>query len=370
MLYLLASHSDVFGPLRLFQYITFRTASSIVFALTLSIVMGPLFIRTLQSFSASQLAGREGLDMHEHKQGTPTMGGVLVVAVLSLTMLLFGNFSNRYIPMMLLMTIGLAAVGFIDDFLKLTKNPKGLSSKQKLLGQIFISGAVACALYIHPVESARLWMLEAVGVHHGTAITVPFFKDVLIELSWLYVPFVILVIVGTSNAVNLTDGLDGLAAGSALASAVALAGLAYLIGNIKFSTYLNVAYVRDAGELCVFLGALVGALLGFLWFNAHPAEIFMGDTGSLALGGIIGTVAIIIKQELLLLIIGGVFVAEALSVILQVASFRLRGKRIFLMAPLHHHFEKKGWAESKVIVRFWIMSFIFTMMALASLKLR
>lgn len=370
MFYVLSGFSGVYGPLRVFQYITVRTAFATIMALMFSILLGPRFIRALGNLRVATEGGREGMEIHDHKQGTPTMGGLLIVAALSLTMLLFGNFSNRYVPLVMLVTIGLAAVGFIDDFTKLVRGARGLSARYKLLGQLFISLTVGFALYLHPIEAGRLWESPEIGMRYGTIVGVPFLKNVLVDLSWFYIPFVALVIVGASNAVNLTDGLDGLAAGSTLGCTVALAGLSYLIGNVKFSAYLNVMYVRDVGELTVFLGALIGALLGFLWFNTHPAEVFMGDTGSLALGGIVGVIAVIIKQELLLVIIGGIFVAEALSVIIQVASYRLTGKRVFLMAPLHHHFEKKGWKEPKVIVRFWIVSFVLTMLAIATLKLR
>jgi phospho-N-acetylmuramoyl-pentapeptide-transferase len=371
MLYHLAALSDIFGPLRLFQYITVRTAMATMTALFLSILLGPWFISALQRLRVAHLAERAELGFHEHKLGTPSMGGLLIVGVLCFTMVLFGNFTNRYVSLLLLVTIGLASVGFIDDYLKLTKrNPKGLSGRYKLLGQALLALTVGVSLYILPVEGGNLWKGEAVGTSYGTILAVPFFKRILIPLGILYIPFVVVVIVGASNAVNLTDGLDGLAAGSTIACAFALAALTYLIGHTNFSSYLNVMYIRDVGEMTVFLGALIGALLGFLWFNTYPAQVFMGDTGSLALGGALGTVAVIIKQELLLVIIGGIFVAEALSVIIQVASFQLTGRRVFRMAPLHHHFELAGWPEPKVIVRFWIISFVLTLFALATLKLR
>jgi phospho-N-acetylmuramoyl-pentapeptide-transferase len=371
MLYHLAAFADSFGPLRLFQYITVRTALATMTALFLSILLGPWFIRTLQRLRVAHLAEREELGFHEHKLGTPSMGGLLIVGVLCFSMILFGNFTNRYVSLLLLVTIGLASVGFIDDYLKLTKrNPKGLSGRYKILGQTLLALTVGVSLYILPVEAGNLWMGESVGTEYGTILAVPFLKKILIPLGILYIPFVVIVIVGASNAVNLTDGLDGLAAGSTIACAFALAGLTYLIGHTEFSSYLNVMYIRNVGEMTVFLGALIGALLGFLWFNAYPAQVFMGDTGSLALGGALGTVAVIIKQELLLVIIGGIFVAEALSVIIQVLSFQLTGRRVFRMAPLHHHFELAGWPEPKVIIRFWIIAFVLTLFALATLKLR
>lgn len=370
MLYYLAFWSAHFGPLRLFQYITVRTAGATLTALLLSILLGPGFIRSLQRLRIAHAKEREELDFHLHKLGTPTMGGLLMIGVLCFAMLLFGNFGNRYITLLMLVTVGLAAIGFIDDYLKLIRDPRGLPARYKLLGQVLIALAVGVSLYLRPIECGKLWLGEPVSILHGTALAFPFFKKVLVDLAWFYIPFVVIVIVGTSNAVNFTDGLDGLAGGTTLSCTVAFAGLCYLIGNVNFSTYLNVLYVRDVGEISVFLGALIGALLGFLWFNTYPAEIFMGDTGSLALGGILGTVAVVTKQELLLLVIGGIFVAEMLSVILQVASYQTTGRRIFRMAPLHHHFEKLGWPEPKVIVRFWIVSFILTLLAVATLKLR
>jgi phospho-N-acetylmuramoyl-pentapeptide-transferase len=371
MLYLLSAFSDLYGPLRLFQYITVRSAFAAAFALLVSILLGPGFIAALQRLRVAHLADREELGFHAHKLGTPTMGGLLVIGVICLTMLLFGNFGNRYISLVILVTVGLASIGFIDDYLKLTKrNPKGLSGRYKLVGQVFFAGMIGLSLFVAPIEAGRLWLGEAVGIQYGSVLAVPFLKQFLIPLGWLFVPFVILVITGTSNAVNLTDGLDGLATGALLACAISLGGLTYLTGHSNFSTYLNVMYIRDVGELTVFIGALIGALLGFLWFNAYPAQVFMGDTGSLAFGGAIGTIAIIIKQELLLVLIGGIFVAEALSVIIQVASFKLTGRRVFRMAPLHHHFELKGWPEPKVIVRFWIAAFVMALLALTTLKLR
>ncbi|PIU48809.1 MAG: phospho-N-acetylmuramoyl-pentapeptide-transferase [Candidatus Hydrogenedentes bacterium CG07_land_8_20_14_0_80_42_17] len=371
MFFYLAQLSHHLGPLRLFQYITVRTALATIVPLILTIYIGPYFIESLKRFRVAHLGERDELNFHAHKLGTPTMGGLLIVSMISFSILLFGNLQNRYVSLLFLVMVGLASVGFIDDYLKLTKrNPKGLSAKYKLLGQIVLSGSVAASLFILPCEAGKIWMNETVSTAYGASITIPFIKNVILHLGWLYIPFVILVIVGSSNAVNLTDGLDGLATGCMLACSVSLAGLTYVAGHYNFSSYLNVLYIRDAAEITVFLGAMIGALLGFLWFNSYPAEVFMGDTGSLSLGGALGTVAIFIKQELLLVIIGGIFVAEALSVIIQVASFKTTGKRIFKMAPLHHHFELSGWAEPKVIVRFWIISFILTMIALATLKLR
>ncbi len=371
MLQFLAHFETAWGPLRLFQYITVRTALATLTALFVSIFVGPYFIQALQRLRVSHAAERTELDFHKQKLGTPTMGGLLMVGVLCLAMLLFGNFENRYVSLLVLVTVGLASVGFIDDFLKLTRrNPKGLSGRWKLFGQVLFALCVGLSLYLLPVESGRLWLQETVGTENGTMLAIPFFKKVLLPLGWLFIPFVMVVIVGSSNAVNLTDGLDGLATGCTIACTVSLAGLTYVTGHSNIASYLNVIYIRDVGEISVFLGALIGALLGFLWFNAYPAQVFMGDTGSLALGGALGTVAVIIKQELLLVVIGGIFVAEALSVIIQVASFQTTGRRVFKMAPLHHHFELSGWPEPKVIVRFWIISFVLTLMSLATLKLR
>jgi phospho-N-acetylmuramoyl-pentapeptide-transferase len=365
------------APLRVlnvFQYITFRTAYASITALLISLFLGPWLINRLRDFQIGQHIREEGPKSHQKKAGTPTMGGVLIVVSIILPTLLWASLRNRYVWVAVLATFAYATVGFTDDYIKIVhKRSLGLTAREKIGFQILVSLAVA------------VFLLYLMNVHeYDTKLNVPFFKafapTLLIERLfttpfWFfgYLPFLIfvsIVIVGSSNAVNLTDGLDGLAIGCTLIASTALTALTYITGNARFSDYLDISYIRQAGELTIFCGSMVGASLGFLWYNAHPAEVFMGDVGSLALGGAIGTIAVIIKQELLLIFIGGVFVAEALSVMIQVASFKMRGKRIFKMAPLHHHFELQGWSESKVIIRFWIVSLILALFSLSTLKLR
>jgi phospho-N-acetylmuramoyl-pentapeptide-transferase len=365
------------APLRVlnvFQYITFRTAYASITALLISLFLGPWLISRLRDFQIGQHIREEGPKSHQKKAGTPTMGGVLIVVSIILPTLLWASLRNRYVWVAVLATFAYATVGFTDDYIKIVhKRSLGLTAREKMGFQILVSLAVA------------VFLLYLMNVHeYDTKLNVPFFKTfaptLLIERLfstpfWFfgYLPFLIfvsVVIVGSSNAVNLTDGLDGLAIGCTLIASTALTALTYITGNARFSDYLDISYIRQAGELTIFCGSMVGASLGFLWYNAHPAEVFMGDVGSLALGGAIGTIAVIIKQELLLIFIGGVFVAEALSVMIQVASFKMRGKRIFKMAPLHHHFELQGWSESKVIIRFWIVSLILALFSLSTLKLR
>jgi phospho-N-acetylmuramoyl-pentapeptide-transferase len=365
------------APLRVlnvFQYITFRTAYASITALLISLFLGPWLISRLRDFQIGQHIREEGPKSHQKKAGTPTMGGVLIVVSIILPTLLWASLRNRYVWVAVLATFAYATVGFTDDYIKIVhKRSLGLTGREKMGFQILVSLAVA------------VFLLYLMNVHeYDTKLNVPFFKTfaptLLIDRLfstpfWFfgYLPFLIfvsVVIVGSSNAVNLTDGLDGLAIGCTLIASTALTALTYITGNARFSDYLDISYIRQAGELTIFCGSMVGASLGFLWYNAHPAEVFMGDVGSLALGGAIGTIAVIIKQELLLIFIGGVFVAEALSVMIQVASFKMRGKRIFKMAPLHHHFELQGWSESKVIIRFWIVSLILALFSLSTLKLR
>ena len=363
-----------FGPFRIFRYLTFRTAFASLTALFMALIVGPAVIRHLRDFQIQQYIRDEGPQAHRKKAGTPTMGGVLITIAIVIPTLLWADLGNRYVWIAVLSTLAFAAVGFTDDYLKIVNRRNlGLTGRKKLALQVLISIAVALALIV----------LQHNG-QYSTRLVVPFFKkfrpDLIIDrllhthlwpLAFLpFVLFVVLVIVGSSNAVNLTDGLDGLAIGCTIIAAGALTILTYVSGNARLADYLEIQKITDAGELTVFCGAMVGSSIGFLWYNAHPAEIFMGDVGSLALGGAIGTIAVIIKQELLLPFIGGVFVLEALSVILQVGSYKLRQKRIFKMAPLHHHFELLGWSESKVIVRFWIMSLVFALFALTTLKLR
>jgi phospho-N-acetylmuramoyl-pentapeptide-transferase len=364
-----------FSPLNVFRYITVRTAMASTSALLLSLLLGPWVIERLRDLQVKQYIREEGPKAHHKKAGTPTMGGVLIVAAIVIPTLLWADLRNPYVILATGATLAFGTIGFVDDYNKVVrKRNMGLRPRAKFSWQVLTCVAVGIVLL----------SLQSQGVY-STQLSVPFFKrlhpDLVISsllvhrFIWplAYVPFVlflVLVIVGCSNAVNLTDGLDGLAIGCVLVSAVALTVLTYLSSNAKFADYLDIQKIPDAGELVIFCGSLAGASLGFLWYNAHPAEMFMGDVGSLALGGAIGTVAVIIKQEILLLSIGGVFVMEALSVIIQVGSFKLTGKRVFRMAPLHHHFELLGWSESKIIVRFWIVALVFALFSLTTLKLR
>jgi phospho-N-acetylmuramoyl-pentapeptide-transferase len=364
-----------FSPLNVFRYITVRTAMASTSALLLSLLLGPWVIERLRELQVKQYIREEGPKAHHKKAGTPTMGGVLIVAAIVIPTLLWADLRNPYVILATGATLAFGTIGFVDDYNKVVrKRNLGLRPRAKFSLQVLTCIAVGIVLL----------SLQSQGAY-STQLSVPFFKrlhpDLVIssllahDFIWplAYVPFVlflVLVIVGCSNAVNLTDGLDGLAIGCVLVSAVALTVLTYLSSNAKFADYLDIQKIPDAGELVIFCGSLAGASLGFLWYNAHPAEMFMGDVGSLALGGAIGTVAVIIKQEILLLSIGGVFVMEALSVIIQVGSFKLTGKRVFRMAPLHHHFELLGWSESKIIVRFWIVALVFALFSLTTLKLR
>jgi phospho-N-acetylmuramoyl-pentapeptide-transferase len=373
LLYLKLFH--YFPPFRIFRYLTFRTAFASLTALFTGLVIGPLVISRLREFQIGQYIREEGPKAHQKKAGTPTMGGLLIVISIVVPTLLWADLSNRFVWVAVFATCGFAAIGFADDYTKVVhRRNLGLTGKAKIGLQIAVSILVAVGLIA----------MQTRGLY-STRLLVPFFKqfspDLVIEslkraphlwpLAFLpFVLFVAVVIVGSSNAVNLTDGLDGLAIGCTVIAAGALAVLTYVSGHATFASYLELPRMPQVGELTVFCGAMVGAAIGFLWYNAHPAEVFMGDVGSLALGGAIGTVAVMIKQELLLPFIGGVFVIEALSVILQVGSYKLRRKRIFKMAPLHHHFELLGWSESKIIVRFWIASLVFALFALTTLKLR
>ncbi len=341
-----------------FRYITFRTAMATVTALVLSFVLGPWLVRKLRALQAGGETIREDTpERHRAKAGTPTMGGILILVAILGSTLLWANLKNRYVWIIVLTTAGLGLLGLLDDVRKL-RTRKGLSAKQKLGAQILLVGVLLLSLYLFPVEGFT------------TRLAIPFFKGWLVSLGWLWIPFALLVIVGSSNAVNLTDGLDGLAVGPVIIAGGAFAIIAYLTGHFIAAEYLRIPNVKGAGELTVFAGALVGASLGFLWFNSYPAQVFMGDVGSLALGGAIGTLAVLTKAELLLPLIGGLYVVEAGSVIIQVVAFKLTGKRVFRMAPLHHHYELEGWAEPKIIVRFWIISFVLALLALTTLKLR
>lgn len=348
----------VFSFFNVFRYITFRTIFASITALLICLVVGPWMIRKLQSLQIGQQIREDGPQSHLVKKGTPTMGGVLIILSVVISTLLWANLSVNYVWLILLVTVGYGLIGFIDDYRKLTdKSSKGISGKAKLIAEIIIALFVSLIIYFKPGFNSQ--------------VALPFFKTVLPNLGWGYIILATFIIVGAANAVNLTDGLDGLAIGPATICFATYVLFAYFAGNVKVASYLQISYVPGAGELAVFCGALVGAALGFLWFNAYPAEVFMGDVGSLSLGGALGTMAIITKQEILLAIVGGVFVLETFSVIFQVGYFKLtQGKRIFRMAPLHHHFELKGWAEPKVIVRFWIISILLALIAMSTLKLR
>jgi len=326
-------------------------------ALMISFLLGRPLVDYLRAFQIGQMVRDDGPQSHLGKTGTPTMGGLLILFAMTLSCLLWTRLDNVYFWLVLGVTLSYGGVGFMDDYLKITRHShKGLSGKQKLGLQLLIGGLVGLFLWADP--------------GFKTTLTFPFFKNVNPDLGILYIPFTALVIAGASNAVNLTDGLDGLAIGPVMVCGITYLVFAYVVGHLKLSHYLQVAYVPGSGELCVMIGAMLGAGMGFLWYNAYPAEVFMGDVGSLSLGGLLGAVAVVTKHEIVLAIAGGVFVIEAVSVILQVASFKATGKRIFNMAPIHHHFELKGWPEPKVIVRFWIISIIFALMAMSTLKLR
>ncbi len=356
--YLLYPLHTAYSFFNVFRYITFRTIFASITALLICLVVGPWLIRKLQSLQIDQQIREDGPQSHQIKKGTPTMGGVLIIFAVVISTVLWTNLSINYTWLILLVTVGFGLVGFIDDYRKLAgKNSKGISGKARLSAEMVVALFVSIILYLKPDFNSQ--------------VTIPFFKTVLPNLGWGYVLLSTFIIVGTANAVNLTDGLDGLAIGPATICFATYVLFAYFSGNVKVASYLQIPYVSGSGELAVFCGALVGAALGFLWFNAYPAEIFMGDVGSLSLGAALGTTAIITKQEILLAIVGGIFVVETFSVIFQVGYFRLtQGKRIFRMAPLHHHFELKGWAEPKVIVRFWIISILLALMAISTLKLR
>ncbi|MGE5514918.1 MAG: phospho-N-acetylmuramoyl-pentapeptide-transferase [Bacteroidota bacterium] len=362
MLYnLLTPLADEIGVFNLFKYLTFRTGGAVLTALIVSFLIGPGLIRWLRQWQKQgQPIRTDGPESHLlTKKGTPTMGGFLILIALSVATLLWADLRSQYVWIVLLVTLGYGGIGFMDDFLKVSKkNPKGLPGKLKLLGQIGI--ALIAAGWIFSIQRDPI----------AGSLAVPFFKSVLIQLGWFFVPFAVFVIIGASNAVNLTDGLDGLAIVPVMIAGSVFALISYLVGHAVFANYLQIHYVAGSGELAVFCGALVGAGLGFLWFNAPPAMVFMGDTGSLSMGGALGAISVVTKHELVLAIVGGLFVLETVSVIVQVASYKLTGKRVFRMAPLHHHFEKKGWAEPTVVIRFWIIAGILALVGLSTLKLR
>jgi phospho-N-acetylmuramoyl-pentapeptide-transferase len=358
LLYPLADQISVFN---VFRYLTFRTGGAIITALVISFIVGPFIIRLLREKQGSGQPIREdGPESHLlTKKGTPTMGGVMILLALTLSTLLWADLSNGYVWVVLGVTIAYGGVGFVDDYLKVSRaDSSGLPGRIKLVLQVAIAVA------------AGLWIMQLLPQPLSNTLAIPFFKELLVPLGWGFLALAVLVMVGASNAVNLTDGLDGLAIGPVMIAAGVFGIIAYLVGNVAFSQYLQLYYVSGSGELAVLCGGLVGSGLGFLWFNAPPAKVFMGDTGSLALGGALGVISVVTKHELVLAIVGGLFVLETVSVIVQVISFKLTGKRVFRMAPLHHHFEKKGWAEPTIVIRFWIIASVLALIGLSTLKLR
>lgn len=361
MLYhILVPLAEQFTPLNVFRYLTFRTGGAVITALIVSFLFGPVLIRMLKTRqSAGQPIRTDGPEGHLAKKGTPTMGGFLILLALSIATLLWADLRNRYVWAALGVTMAFGLIGFLDDYMKVSqRDSRGLPGRLKFLLEISIAVV------------AVFWIVSLAPPALSTGLAIPFLKSVLVNMGWAFVLFGAFVIVGASNAVNLTDGLDGLAIVPVMIAAGVFAVIAYLVGHSVFSNYLQIHFVPGSGELAVFCGALVGGGLGFLWYNAPPARVFMGDTGSLALGGALGTVSVITKHELVLAIVGGLFVLETVSVIVQVVSFKLTGRRVFRMAPLHHHFEKKGWAEPTIVIRFWIIASILALAGLATLKLR
>src|SRR4030043_1756358 len=360
MLYsLLYNLHEWFSPLNVFRYITFRTSLAIITAMVFSLILGPWIIGKLRRLSLTQQIRDDGPKAHIGKAGTPTMGGLLIILCILISVLMWGDLKNMYIWTMIFSLVGFGTIGFLDDYLKIVRHShKGLRAYQKFGLQIVLALLIGIFLYMNPKDP------------YADVLSIPFFKKWLLDFGWLYIPFSAIVIVGSSNAVNLTDGIDGLAIGLVAVAVLASGVLVYISGHKGLAQYLQVLYLPGTGELTVFCGAMFGASLGFLWYNSYPADIFMGDVGSLGLGGSLGTLAVITKHEIVLALVGGIFVIETISVILQVFSFRLTGKRIFKMAPIHHHFELKGWPEPKVIVRFWIIGIMFALLSLATLKVR
>ncbi len=361
MLYhLLYSLHHVNSVFNVFRYITFRTGLALSTSFILCLFFGPAVLRFLRSMQIRQSIREEGPKHHQVKAGTPTMGGLLIMGSCLGSTLMWADLSNLYIWTVLGVTLGFSAIGFADDFIKVRfRRNLGLTTRQKLALQVIVG-----------LAGGWLTRWIAQPAPHAGALALPFFKDLLIPLGIFYLPFVLIVLIGSSNAVNLTDGLDGLAIGTTAVAAATYTLFVYVAGHVKIADYLHIVSVSGAGEVTIFTGALVGAAMGFLWFNCHPAQVFMGDVGSLGLGGALGIVAVVAKQEILLTLVGGVFVMEALSVMIQVGSYKLRGKRVFRMAPIHHHFEFLGWSETQVVVRFWILALVFAMAGLATLKLR
>ncbi|MDJ0896062.1 MAG: phospho-N-acetylmuramoyl-pentapeptide-transferase [Alphaproteobacteria bacterium] len=352
--------SDEIGLFNLFRYLTFRTGGAIVTALFICFWFGPAIISWLRTKQGKgQPIRDDGPESHFQKAGTPTMGGVMILLAIAVSTLLWADLTNGFVWAVMLITLTYGGIGFVDDFLKVTRRTShGVPGKLRLAGEIIVAAGATAGI------------MHLTGLPLATGLAVPFVKDFVLDLGWLFLPFAVFVIVGASNAVNLTDGLDGLAIVPVMIAAGSFGFVAYLVGNAVFADYLQIHYVKGTGELAVFCGALVGAGLGFLWFNAPPAMVFMGDTGSLAMGGALGAIAVATKHELVLAIVGGLFVLETVSVIVQVASFKLTGRRVFRMAPLHHHFEQKGWAEPTIVIRFWIIASILALAGLATLKLR
>jgi phospho-N-acetylmuramoyl-pentapeptide-transferase len=360
LLYLTQYLEQYYSAFNVFGYLTLRAILGALTALLISFIVGPLMIRRLSAYQIGQTVRDDGPPTHLLKAGTPTMGGALILVAICVSTLLWANLENRFVWVVLLVTLAFGLIGFVDDYKKLVlKDSKGLSARAKIVSQTTVALSAALFLYYTAADPA---------VEHS--LLLPFFKNLMLPMGAFYIVFVTFVIVGSSNAVNLTDGLDGLAIMPAVLVGGALGVFAYATGNVKFASYLNIPFINGVGEMLVFCAALGGAGLGFLWFNTYPAQVFMGDIGALALGAALGVVAVVVRQEVVLAIMGGVFVIETVSVILQVASFKLTGKRIFRMAPLHHHYELKGWAEPKVIVRFWIITVILVLCGLATLKLR
>ncbi len=340
-----------------FEYITLRAILSIITALFISLILGPVIIKKFSINDLSEVIREDGPKTHHKKAGTPTMGGLLIISSLILSTIIWADLENKYILYLIFTTIIFAVIGFIDDYKKI-KNSKGISARTKIFLQIIASGFIAIVMF------------NFIETQQEQQLLIPFFKNVFFDLGIFFIPLTMLVIISASNAVNLTDGLDGLAIMPIVLVSGAFGIFAYLTGNINFSEYLLIPYIKDAGEITIFIAAIIGSGLGFLWFNTYPAQVFMGDVGALSLGAALGLMSVIVRQEIVLIIMGGIFVIEALSVIIQVLSFKYRKKRVFLMAPFHHHFEQKGWAEPKVVVRFWIISFILVLIGLATLKLR
>jgi phospho-N-acetylmuramoyl-pentapeptide-transferase len=360
MLYdLLYGLQEYYSPFNVFRYITFRTALAVITAATLTFLLAPFLIEKLRRFSLTQQIRDDGPKTHISKAGTPTFGGILILTSIILTALLWMDLKNPYVWVLITATLGFGLIGLVDDYLKvLRKNHRGLKACYKFSLQILLATGISLFLYHNPLDP------------YSTKLSVPFFKQWLIDLGFFYVPFTVFVIVGSSNAVNLTDGIDGLAIGLVAIAALANGVLVYTSGHARLADYLQVIYLPKTGELTVFCGAMLGAAIGFLWYNAYPAELFMGDVGSLGLGSALGTLAVITKHEIVLAVVGGIFVVETVSVVLQVLSFKLTGKRVFKMAPIHHHFEVKGWTEPKTVIRFWIVGILLALLSLSTLKLR